>query len=118
MMNFDLMRGNILKKTENGALGYDTTKSKLLDLSFKVPEMRNIVCKDKYDCDLWESHVKEAFEEDNENTIRFLLYLRDIRGGLGERDAFRNILVSMSNNRANTDTRLIALDFIIFGAIS
>ena len=95
MMEFDLLTNEEKVETENGALGYKTTKSKLLDLSFKVPAMRMDILNNK-NVNLYKDYFEEAYHEDPENALRFLLYLRDARGGLGERDAFRNILIHMA----------------------
>lgn len=90
-MNFDLLKGEEKVVTEKGAIGYKTTGTKLLDASFKVPIFRN-----NLSVDLWETYIKEAYEEDPVHTLKFILYLRDVRGGIGERSAFRNIIVNMA----------------------
>lgn len=95
MMNFDLLSNEEKVETENGALGYKTTKSKLLDMSFKVPAMRADAING---VDVYTKYFKEAYEENRENALRFLMYLRDARGGLGEREAFRNILINMAKD--------------------
>ena len=69
--------------TENGAKGYKHTGSKLVDLNFKIPSFRMGV-----DVDLFE----EALEEDKNLALRWLLYLRDIHEGVGERASFRQFL--------------------------
>ena len=95
MMEFDALKGEESVMTENGALGYKTTNDPLLDASFKIPALRKIVCNNPTECDLWDGYFKEAFEDDPERTLRYILYLRDIRGGLGERDIFRNLVINM-----------------------
>ena len=69
--------------TENGALGYKTTKKAIVDFNFKVSSFR----------DRSEEEIKHEFikvwNEDNELAIKFLFYIRDIREGLGERRLFR-----------------------------
>lgn len=100
MMDFDLLKGEEKTFTENGALGFVTTKNKLLNLSFQVPDMRRRVCNEADDDarGMWKIYFKDAFNEDSENTLRFLLYLRDIRGGLGERSVFRNVVADMAED--------------------
>lgn len=72
--------------TENGAFGYKTTYDKLVDLNFFVPQLRGM------DANEVGKMFVEAFEDNNELAIRWLFYLGDIRGGLGERASFKNIL--------------------------
>lgn len=69
--------------TENGAKGYKSTDSALVDMNYKVSSFRNddedeiIACFDK------------AFIENKEYALRWLFFARDIREGLGERRLFR-----------------------------
>ena len=75
-----------MQETENGALGYVTTTHELLDLSFAVPSFRKDIKAKYYDA------FSEALKKDPNLTIRWLLFLRDIKEGLGERDSFRLFL--------------------------
>ncbi len=68
--------------TENGDLAYVTTKSKNLDFFGIAGASRH---NPSQVLDLF----KEALKEDFELAILNLFYLRDVRGGLGERDGFR-----------------------------
>ena len=80
---------NIMEKmenvsyTENGAKGYKSTGKKLVDLNFKIPSFR-----DNPDRNLF----VEALEEDENLALRWLLYLRDVREGVGERSSFRDFV--------------------------
>ena len=99
---------NALKKeipsvTENGAVGYKHTDNALLDIAFKVPTLR----RESNEKNLYKTYFEDAFEFDKNHALKWLLYLRDIRGGLGERDAFRNILVNMSNADSEEVLKLI-----------
>ena len=73
------------KRTENGAAGFATTGNALTDLNFAVASLRN------------ESEEKivnrfiRAFYEDRVLAVKWLFFLRDVRGGLGERRSFRVI---------------------------
>lgn len=69
--------------TENGARVYRTTGSLLLDLNFKVTQMRDM--KDATIIDLF----MKAFYEDKELAVKWLFYVSDVREGLGERRLFR-----------------------------
>lgn len=89
-MNFMDMVHNTLKDrkvvTENGALAYETTKSALVDLNFAVASLRN-----KSEDEIVRKFFL-AFHEDRMLAMKWLFYLRDIRGGLGERRSFRVIM--------------------------
>lgn len=71
--------------TENGAVMYSTSRSALLDLNYKVSSLRNKT--DGEICDLF----MKAFYEDRTLALKWLFFLRDVRGGLGERRTFRII---------------------------
>ena len=71
--------------TENGAVSYSTTKNANVDMFALASAMRDRQ-KDLVDI------FKKAFEEDKELAIRNLFYMRDIRGGQGERLSFRNCM--------------------------
>lgn len=74
-----------LSVTENGTIGYKSTHNPLVDLNFKVSELRNV------DEDFIISEFKKALEFDRYHTLLWLFYLRDIKEGCGERRAFRVI---------------------------
>ena len=86
-MNFmnALEKGQI-SRTENGAVGNLTTGSKLVDLNFKIPSFRNGI--DKY-------AFIHALNEDKLLALKWLLYLRDVREGVGERKSFREFVVAL-----------------------
>lgn len=68
--------------TENGAIGYSTTGSKLVDLNFHIPSMRfEFTSKDIED-------FIQSMNENLEYAAKWMFYVRDVRGGLGERDTF------------------------------
>lgn len=74
--------------TENGALGYKSTGKKLVDLNFGIPSYRA-----KADLDLFD----QAFAEDKALALKWLLFLRDVRGGAGERKSFREFALHLFN---------------------
>lgn len=69
--------------TENGAIGYKSTGSALLDLNYQVSSLRQA------DDELIRTLFDEAFLENKEYALKWLFFARDIRGGLGERRLFR-----------------------------
>lgn len=77
--------------TDNGALTYIRSGSALLDMYAQAGAMRK---NPEKAVDLF----KKAFSEDREKAIRILFYLRDIRGGQGERDLFRNCLAWLGSS--------------------
>lgn len=72
-------------ETANGAITYTRSGSMLLDFFAQAGAMRK---NPDQALDLF----KKAFAEDPLKAIKILFYLRDIRGGQGERDLFRNCL--------------------------
>ena len=74
-------------ETENGAIGYKTAGSKLVDLNFAVPSFRR---------EFADTHLFDAsLFDDKALTLKWLLFLRDIKQGLGERKSFREFLVHL-----------------------
>lgn len=70
--------------TENGAIGYRTSGKALLDLNFAVSSMRN------WNEDEIAKFYTKAYYENPLLAVKWLFYLRDIRGnGMGERRTFR-----------------------------
>lgn len=69
--------------TENGARGYKTTNNALLDFNFKLPYYRSAIAGEII------KDFAKTIQQDARLALRYLFYLRDIRGGLGERRTFR-----------------------------
>jgi hypothetical protein len=77
-----LHKATSVGRTENDAVTYTRSSSALLDFFAQAGAMR----KNKAGAlDLF----KKAFSEDRQSAVRILFYLRDVRGGQGERDLFR-----------------------------
>ena len=71
------------KLTENGGVGYATSGNKLVDANFKASSMRGMTP------DQVVNQFIGAFYEDKELAVKWLFFLRDVRGGMGERRSFR-----------------------------
>ena len=78
-----LLETTNFEETENGALAHKTTTSALYDMFAFGGAYR---MREDDDCVLL---FKNAFEENPELALKCLFYLRDIRGGQGERRFFR-----------------------------
>lgn len=78
-------------KTWNGADALKTTGSPLLDMFGRAGSMRGCSTTEK------ELVVSRAYKVDPEAALKLLFYVRDIRGGYGERDTFRTMLKHMAN---------------------
>ena len=89
--------------TENGAPGYRTTGSLLVDTNFKIPSLR------KADINTLENIWVEIYNEDPILSTLFLFYVGDIRKGLGERKIFRTWLRKLCKDKPDVGVRLIDL---------
>lgn len=78
--------------TENGDVAYKTTYSGLVDLFALGGSYRN---RTDADCIIL---FEEAFAEDESLAMKCLFYLRDIRGGQGERRFFRVVMHWLAEN--------------------
>ena len=99
----ELLKNNVKTTTTNGAVAYKTTGSALLDLNNSVPLLRNKAIEylssgNLIALDTIYYMFKKSIQEDANYTIKWLMYLRDIKGGLGERSSYRLILTEIANN--------------------
>ena len=79
-------------RTENGAITHKTTLNKVLDMFAMGGSMRNR--SDDNIIDMF----KRAYEEDETLALKCLFYLRDVRGGAGERRFFRLCIKWLAKN--------------------
>ena len=82
--------------TENGALTNRSTNSYCLDLFATIGALRNAE-----DNEIISRFIK-AYTEDRNMAMKILFFARDIRGGLGERRAFRSIWKWLSLHEAES----------------
>ena len=78
-----------MKKTENGALGFETTNSCLLDMLYKVSSYRTA------DEETIKRDYFKALVENKKLAAKFAFYCGDIREGLGERRLFSIMFKSL-----------------------
>lgn len=88
------MGSNGMTYTENGAITHSRTGSYISDIFFHLAAMRDEKSEQRI-TDMWD----KAFKEDPQTALRILFYVRDVRGGQGERRVFRIITKHMLNNK-------------------
>ena len=94
---------NSLQRTENGALGYSTTGQVLVDLNFIVPSNHNNVSANTV------QEFCASLKDDLVTSVKWLFYLRDVREGLGERDSFVKLFLTLSNYNENATIKVLPL---------
>ena len=119
----DALTKNEKSYTKNDATAYRTSGSTLVDLNFSVPSLRQAAVdfygKSKYNRYFYSANgtmdAVEAlrlfitsYEEDPLYTMKWLMYARHIKIGLGERDVFRMMLTKIGDLHPE-----MALQFII-----
>ena len=85
--------------TENGAITHTTTKSMLLDMFAMGAAMRN-----RSDADVLLMFAN-AYKENPEYALKCLFYIRDVRGGQGERRFFRVCMKWLATNHTEAARR-------------
>ena len=85
-------------RTANGMKTFDSSKSALVDLFFTIGASRGK--------DLGTQFVK-ALKEDETLALRLLMWARDVRGGAGEREVVRKILLNLEKNYPEALDRLM-----------
>lgn len=90
-------------RTENDALTLKSTESKVLDLFSMGGALRTRTPEEI------EKKVSQALAEDKVLAIKCLFYIRDIRGGQGERRTFREGLKILSNYYPEETQKLLKL---------
>lgn len=85
-------------RTENGADAYESSNSPTLDLFYLAAASRG---KDIT------SELEKALLSDETTTGRILLWLRDVRGGAGERQQFRDCLTHLTKHNIELAGKLM-----------
>ena len=78
-------------ETWNGAEVLGTTGDSLLNMFGRAGAMRSCTTEEK------EIMVSQAYAQNPEAALKLLFYVRDVRGGYGERDTFRIMLRHMAS---------------------
>ena len=94
---------NEVSVTENGAFSYKTAGNPLLDINFAVSSLRN-----KSDDEIVKM-FSEAFYFNPLLSVKWLFFLRDIRGGMQERRSFKVCLRWLADVRPELVKKLIPL---------
>lgn len=97
----NLHKATSMGRTENDALTYTRSGSPLLDFFAQAGAMRKNPGKA---LDLF----KTAFSEDRQTAVRILFYLRDVRGGQGERELFRSCLEWLGSTYPDVFEKVVA----------
>ena len=89
--------------TENGAIGYKTAGSKLVNMNFMLSSMRNMDASE-----IWSKYL-DAYNENPLLAMIWLFFARDVRGGCGERRTFRIIFERLCRENPVSATKLLRL---------
>ena len=98
-MNFNDAIGNQEARTENDMKARKSTANACTDLFFKIGASRGK--------DIIPAFVA-AFVENEDYALRIAQWARDVRGGAGERQLFKNVLAYLEKNDPKVAVKLIA----------
>lgn len=87
-------------RTENGAVTLRTSQNPLVDFFALAGATRNTP-------DLGLDLFLKAFSFDRLNAVRILFYMRDVRGGQGERTLFRNCLAYLAEHEREVANKIV-----------
>ncbi len=100
MNSFVQSASNPVTVTENGAVAFSNTSDALVDAFFQLPASR--ANGESSQTELFEA----ALRQNPELALRLALWLRDVRGGAGERATFRTILKWLDKNTPELVARI------------
>lgn len=87
--------------TENAAVAYETTGKYLLDFNFKLSQYRNLSVEEiKHD-------FAKVYFEDPMIATKFVFFVGDVRGGLGERKVFNSCIEWLAENKPEVVYKVI-----------
>ena len=86
----EMKKAGIFTRTENGAVALNTTGDACLDLFSTIGSLREA------DENRIHTLFSEAYQENPLFATKIAFYARDIRGGLGERQTFRTLLIYLA----------------------
>lgn len=89
--------------TENGAVAYATAGKAILDFNFSLAGYRTANVED-----IMKDFTK-VFYEDPKTAVKYLFYVGDIRGGVGERKVFRSCLLWLAEKHPEICKAVIPL---------
>jgi len=101
LLNSIEKKNNRSVTTVNGAISNASTLSECVDFFARGGALRGATIEDR------QNSFSRAFSENKAYALRIALYLRDIRGGQGERQTFRDILIYLANNQEDVCNKLI-----------
>lgn len=87
--------------TENGMEGYKHTDHALVDFNFKVASYRTSKGQAVTD-------FKKVLNEKEKYTLKYLMYLRDAREGIGERDLFRTTMLELLKSNVDNKDEIVS----------
>lgn len=87
--------------TENGAVAYATSGKYLLDFNFKLSQYRNMSVEDI------KADFTSVYFEDPLIATKFVFYVGDVRGGLGERKVFNACIEWLADNKPEVALAII-----------
>jgi len=94
---------NSVSVTENGALGYARSGHALTDFFFKVGSMRNL------GIDEIQRDFAEVYAEDKQRALELMFFVRDCRGGQGEKRVFEAVFGWLADNDPASAISLLPL---------
>ena len=89
--------------TENGMEGYKHTDHALTDFNFKITSYRGKQNKAKAIADF-----NKVLNEGEEYTLKYMMYLRDAREGVGERDLYRTCMLELLKSNVNNKNEIVS----------
>ena len=87
--------------TENNAVAYETTGKYLLDFNFKLSQYRNMSIEEI------KKDFAKVYFEDPKLATKFIFYVGDARGGLGERRTFNACIDWLVENNAEVAAKVV-----------